>query len=119
MGCVCDCITWLVILLKNALYLSISAKQSKNRVLTRTMGNIICLNGMSKLTDPIDAKFSILNVKLANLAVFLLSWIEVSICYNAFNWLMPSVDQIKIPELINNPLNSMLLYHESGDELKI
>ena len=50
-----------------------SAKQSKNCVLIGTMLNIISPSGVFKLTDPINAAFLILNVKLADPAIFLLS----------------------------------------------
>ena len=95
-----------------------SARQTKNGVLTRTIWNVISPSDIFKLTNPINAAFLISNVKLANPAVFLLSWTKVSSCYNAFNWPMPLVDQVEAPESINNPLNSASLYRESVDKFK-
>lgn len=65
---------------------------------------------MLKTIDLINATFSILNVKFANLAMFLLSWIEILNCYNIFNWLMLPVHWVKTFKLINNLLNLILLY---------
>lgn len=107
-----------MILLKNALCLSISAKQSKNKVLIKTMWNVIYSSNISKLTDLINVALFISNIKLAELAVFLLSWIEVSSCCNTFNWPMPPVNRVEVSELINNSLNLVLLYCGSLDELK-
>ena len=50
-----------------------SAKHSKNGVLTSTIWKVIGPSGMSRLIDLIDAALLILNIKLADLAVFLLS----------------------------------------------
>ena len=50
-----------------------SARQSKNGVLTGTMWNIINPSDVFWLIDPINAVLPILNEKLANLAVFLSS----------------------------------------------
>lgn len=69
----CVYIIWLVILLKNALSLFISARYSKYNILTNTMWNIIDPNSMSKITDLIEVTFSIPNINLANLTMFLLS----------------------------------------------
>lgn len=73
---------------------------------------------MSRLIDPINVTLFILNVKFANLAISLLSWIDVSSSCNAFNWLMLFVDRVEIPKSISNPLNLMSLYYESVEKLK-
>lgn len=84
-GYICDCITWLVILLNKALCLSISAKHSKNGMLTRTMWDVINLKGVSRLIDLIDVMFLISNIKFANPAISLSSWTDISSCCSAFN----------------------------------
>ena len=116
--CICDCITWLIILLKNAPSLFISAGHSRNRVLTGTMWNIINFISMSKITNLIDVVLSLPNVKLANPALFLSSCIEVLNCCNTFNWLMLLDNWVEKSKLINNLLNLVLLYYKSVDELK-
>lgn len=60
-------------MLKNHLYLSILARQSKNKILIRIIWKIIDPNNISKLIDLIDIVLPILNIKLANWAVFLSS----------------------------------------------
>lgn len=119
MGHIYNYITSLVILLKSALSLFMSAKHNKNGVMTGTMWNIINSSGISRLTDLIDVVLLISNVKLANLAVFLSSWKRISSYYNALNWPMSFVDQVETSESINNSLNSVSLYRELVDELKI
>lgn len=73
---------------------------------------------MSRLIDLIDTALPIPNIKLADQAIFSLSQIEVSSCYNSFNWSMPPVDWVKTLESINNLLNSVLLYLDLVDKLK-
>lgn len=90
--CVCDCITQLVILLKNAPSLFILARHNRNKVLTGTIWNVTDLIGMSKMTNSINVVFLISNVKLADLAIFLSNCIEVLNSYNAFNWSMPLIN---------------------------
>lgn len=63
----------LVILLKKTPYLSPSIRSNKNAVLTGTMRNNIHPNSISRLTDINDTMFSILNQKLVDPVVFLLS----------------------------------------------
>lgn len=60
-----------MILSKNVLSFFISAKYNKNRILKDIIQNIIDLNSMSKLTDPINEVLPILNIKLANSVVIL------------------------------------------------
>ena len=81
----CICITSLVILLKNTPSLFISARHSKNRVLTDTIWNVIDPSGISRLTDPINVTLLIPNIKFADPAIFLSSWIVISSCYNALS----------------------------------
>lgn len=50
-----------------------SARQSKNRLLIGAIWNVISPSDMSKLTDPINIALQILNIKLANPALFLSS----------------------------------------------
>lgn len=57
--------------MKNAPSLSVSAKHSKNSMLTGTMWNIIDSNGMSKVINPMDAILPIPNINLVDLAMFL------------------------------------------------
>lgn len=115
----CIDITSLVILLKNAPSLSMSARHSKNRVLTSTMWNVIDPNSICKLTNSIDIALLIPNIKLADPSIFLSSWTKISSYCNALSWPMPLVDRVETFESISNPLNSILLYWESVDELKI
>lgn len=68
----CICIIPLVILLKNALSLSILAKYNKYGVLIGTMWNVINLNSLLKITDLMNEVPPISNIKLADLVVFLL-----------------------------------------------
>ena len=68
--------------------------------------------------DLINIVFPISNVKLVDPAVFLLSWIKLLSCSNAFSWPMPPVDRFEVPKLISNPLNLVSLYRKSVDELK-
>ena len=74
-----------MILLKNALCLSMSARQSKNEVLTGTMLNVINPSSMFKLTDLIDAVLLISNIKFVDPAVFVLNGRKVSNCCNALS----------------------------------
>lgn len=60
----------------------------------------------------------ILNIKLANLAIFLPNWIKMSNYYNIFNWLILSINQIETFKLINKPLNFVLFYYKLIDKLK-
>lgn len=57
-----DCITWILILLKNAQSLSILAQQSQNSVLIGIMWNVINLNKLFMLTDPINTTFQISDI---------------------------------------------------------
>ena len=114
----CIFITSLLILLKNALSLSILARYSKNGVLTGTIWNVIDPNSISKLIDPIDVILLILNIKLADPAIFLLSWIVISSCYNTLSWFILLFDQVEALKSISNPLNLVSFYQESADELK-
>lgn len=66
-----------------------------------------------------DIALCIPNVKLADLAVFLSNWIVISSCCNALSWPIPPIDQVKALESISNSLNSVSLYYESVDKLKI
>lgn len=75
-GYTCDCITSLVILLKNVLSLSMSVRQSRNGILIGIMW-MIDFSDMSRLTDLIDTALTIPNVKLADPAIFLSSWIKL------------------------------------------
>lgn len=72
-GCIYDYITLLVILFKNTPSLSRSARYSRNGILTDTMWKITGLNSLSGLTDLIDVILTILNIKLADPAIFLSS----------------------------------------------
>lgn len=47
------------------------------------------MSGIFKLTNLINVALPILNVNLANSAAFLLSYIKISSCHNAFTRLMP------------------------------
>lgn len=71
------------------------------------------------LTDLIDIAFPILNVKLADLAMFWSSWTKISSCCNSVIWLMPPINEFEVFESISNAINSMLLYYELENELKI
>ncbi len=62
-----------MILLKNVSYLFMSVRQSKNKILTGIISNLINLSNVFKLTDLINTALLILNIKLTNLAIFLLS----------------------------------------------
>lgn len=62
--------TWLVILLKNALTLYMSARHNKNKMLTNTILNIIDSISMFNITDSINIELIIQNVKLADLIIF-------------------------------------------------
>lgn len=73
---------------------------------------------MSRLTDLIDVVLPISNKKLADLAMFLLSWIELSSCFNTFSWSISFIDRIEILESMKNSLNLVSLYYELVDELK-
>lgn len=57
-------------MLKNTSSLSISAKHSKNEVLTDSMWNVIVFNSVSKIINPMDVALPIPNVKLADPAMF-------------------------------------------------
>lgn len=74
---------------------------------------------MSKLIDPIDVIFTILNVKLADPAMFLSSWAKMLSCCNTLNWLILLVDWVEALELINYSLNLVLLYFELVNKLKM
>ena len=91
-GCNGDCITSLVMLLKNAPSLSILARHGKNVVLTGTRWKISGPSGVSRLTDLIDKALAISNVKFVNSAIVLLSWTEVSSCCNTLSWPISSID---------------------------
>lgn len=68
--------------------------------------------------DLTDVVLSILNVKYADLAMFLSSWIDILSCYSVFNWLMLPMDSVKAPESMSNPWNLMMLYCELVNKLK-
>lgn len=74
---------------------------------------------MSRLTDWSDILLQISNVKSVDLTIFLLSWTELSICSNAFNWSISSMDKIEVLKWMSNPLNLILLYYELVNELKL
>ena len=76
-------------------------------------------SSMSKLIDSIDIIFLISNIKLANPAIFLSNWTEISSCYNTLNWLILPVNWVEVFELINNSLNLILLYCKLVNKLKI
>lgn len=59
------------------------------------MWKIIGPSDMSGLTDLIDIVLPISNIKLANLAIFLLSWTEISSCCNDLSWPIPPIYQVK------------------------
>lgn len=113
----CICISWVVILLKNAPSLSILTRHSKNSVLTGTMWNIINPNGVSKVIDSINTALPIPNINLADSVIFPSSWTKVSSYCNAFSGLIPPVDQVKISKSMSNSLNSVALYCKSVDKL--
>lgn len=92
-------------------------RQSQNRVITGIIWNIINSNIKSKLTNLTDEMLLIPIVKLADLAMFLLSWIKLSSYSNAFGWPIPSIDWVDVPESMNNLLNLVSLYYESIHEL--
>lgn len=96
-----------------------SAKYSRNNVLIGTMWNIIGLSSISRLTNLIDTVLLILNLKLADLVMFLLSWTLISSCCNALTWPISFIDWIEVFELIGNFLNPISLYHELINKLKI
>lgn len=73
------------------------ARHNKNGILINTIWNLI-------------------DIKLVDSAIFLLNWTKLSYYRNSFNWLMPLVDLVK---LINSPLNLVLLYFKSVNQLKI
>lgn len=108
-----------MILLKNFLYLSISAKQSKNKMLTEIIPNVICLNGVFKSTNSMNKAFSIFNIKLANPAIILSNWTKKSSCYNIFNWPMSPINKVEVFKSMSDLLNSVSLYYKFVNKLKI
>lgn len=74
---------------------------------------------MSRFTNFLDIPLAILNMKLANLIVFLLSLKYLLNCSNALNWQILLEDQVNALELINNPLNLVLSYCKSVNEFEI
>lgn len=64
-------------MLKNALNIFISTKYNKNKILTDIILNIIYYSNKTRLVNLINLEFSILNIKLANLAIFLLNKIQI------------------------------------------
>lgn len=73
---------------------------------------------MSKSANLTDIVLSILDIKLANSTVFFSNKIEILSYYNTFNWLISSINQVKISKSINSFLNSVLLYCKLVDQLK-
>lgn len=66
----------------------------------------------------IDLVFSIQNMKLADLDIFLSSCTQVSSFYNFFDWPMPLLNQVEAIELMSNLLNLVSLYCKFVNELK-
>lgn len=73
---------------------------------------------MSRLIDLMNIAFLILNIKLAGPAIFLLNWLKLLNCSNAFSWPISFIDQVEVFESMSKPLNLVLLYYKSVDKLK-
>ena len=104
--------------MKNAPRLFMSARQSKNGVLTKKMWNIIDPSYMFRLIDLINIMLFIPNIQLANPVVFLFSSIKVLSCCNAFNWPILPINQVEIPKSMNSLLNLVSLYCKLVEKLK-
>lgn len=74
-----------MILLKKALKLFISIKHNKNKILIDSIWNVIDIISLFKIIDLINITFLILNVKMADLAIFLISWTKILSYHNFFN----------------------------------
>ena len=111
-------INLLIMLLKNVFKRFILIKYKKNKIFTITIWKTIDFMNISKSIDSMNEINSISKMNLIDSIIFASNCIELSKCWNIFNWSMFFVNFVKISKLINNFLNSMTLYRDFDLKMK-